>query len=56
LRGNIGALRKLTFILCAGEASTALRVTSAPLPAVVGMAMNGAGACSMGCALPMTSR
>ena len=34
-------LRRLAFTPCCGEASTALRVTSAPVPDVVGMAMHG---------------
>ncbi len=38
-RGSISGLRRLTFTRCSGEAKTALRVTSAPVPAVVGMAM-----------------
>ena len=43
-RGNMEALRRLAFTRCSGEPSTALRVTSEPVPAVVGTAMNGAGA------------
>ena len=42
IRGNIDGLRRLTLTAWAGEAITALRVTSAPVPAVVGMATQGA--------------
>ena len=55
-RANISGLRILAFTLCAGKPSTALRVTSAPVPAVVGMAMNGNGGFSKGRAWPITSR
>jgi len=41
---------------CSGESSTALRVTSAPVPAVVGMAMYGAAGRVIGCPRPITSR
>ena len=41
-RGSMRGLRRLTLTRCSGEPSTALRVTSAPVPAVVGMAMKGA--------------
>ena len=44
MRGSMSALRRLTFTRCSGECSTALRVTSAPVPAVVGTAMKGNGA------------
>ena len=47
-RGSISGLRRLTLTRCSGEASTALRVTSAPVPAVVGTAMNGAEGRSSG--------
>ena len=40
-RGIISGLRRLALIRCAGEASTALAVTSAPVPAVVGTATQG---------------
>ena len=40
--GNINGLRMLTLTRCCGEPNTALRVTSDPVPAVVGMAMYGA--------------
>gem|GEM_PF-7011824 len=40
--------RKLTLIPCLGAMSTALRVTSAPVPAVVGMAMSGAAGLAKG--------
>ncbi len=39
-----------------GEAMTALRVTSEPVPAVVGMAIKGRGACVRLLPPPMTSR
>ena len=35
----MSGLRRLTLTRCSGEASTALRVTSEPVPAVVGIAM-----------------
>jgi hypothetical protein len=44
----MSGLRRLTFTLCSGEPSTALRVTSAPVPAVVGMAMKGRGGFASG--------
>ena len=56
LVGSISGLRRLTFTRCSGEASTALRVTSAPVPAVVGTAMTGRGGLVNGSARPMTSR
>ena len=40
--GIIWALRRLTFTRSSSASMTALRVTSAPVPAVVGIAMNGA--------------
>ena len=40
-RGSMSGLRRLAFTPCSGEASTALLVTSEPVPAVVGMATNG---------------
>ncbi len=40
-RGIISALRRLALTRCAGAASTALAVTSAPVPAVVGTATQG---------------
>ncbi len=55
-RGSIQALRRLTLTRCWWEASTALRVTSDPVPAVVGMAMKGSGGLISGWPLPMTSR
>ena len=46
----------LAFTLCWGDARTALRVTSDPVPAVVGTAMNGTGAWANGWLPPTTSR
>ena len=54
--GSMDTLRRLTLTRCAGEASTALRVTSAPVPAVVGMAIMGAQALASGWPRPTTSR
>ena len=45
-RGSIKGLRRLTLKRCSGDASTAFRVTSAPVPAVVGMAITGTAAAS----------
>ncbi len=47
--GNRNGLRRLAFTRCAGDANTALRVTSAPDPAVVGRAKNGAEGRVRGC-------
>ena len=55
-RGSMDALRKLALTRCSVLASTALRVTSEPVPAVVGMAITGSDACSSGCPRPTTSR
>ena len=44
----MAALRRLAFTRCPGDASTALRVTSEPVPAVVGTAIDGAGVRSNG--------
>ena len=49
-------LRKLTFTRCFGDASTALRVTSAPVPAVVGIAMKGTEGSVRDLPWPITSR
>ena len=43
MRGTMFGLRKLTFNACSGEVSTAFRVASAPVPAVVGIARKGRG-------------
>jgi hypothetical protein len=43
----------LTLALCSVDISTELRVTSAPVPAVVGGATNGDGAFSNDCPLPI---
>jgi len=40
-RGSINGLRRLALTWCSGTASTALAVTSAPVPAVVGTATQG---------------
>ena len=40
-RGSINGLLRLTLTWCSREASTALRVTSDPVPAVVGTAIKG---------------
>ena len=55
-RGSIVGLRRLALMPCSGEASTALRVTSAPVPAVVGMAMQGNDGCVSDWPRPTTSR
>ncbi len=55
-RGIIVALRRLAFTPCSGDASTALRVTSDPVPAVVGIATTGHDGLSSGRPRPMTSR
>ena len=55
-RGSISGLRRLAFTRCSGEDSTALRVTSEPVPAVVGMATKGAEGRAIGCPRPTTSR
>ncbi len=49
-------LRTLTLTRCSGEASTALRVTSLPVPAVVGMAITGSAGLASGWPRPITSR
>ncbi len=48
--------RRLTFTPCSGERITALRVTSVPVPAVVGMAMHGTEDFVSASPRPMTSR
>ena len=55
-RGRRCGLRRLALQRWAGEASTALRVTSAPVPAVVGMAIQGADGRPSGAPRPMISR
>ena len=47
----MSGLRRLTFTRSSSAISTAFRVTSAPVPAVVGMAMNGAERSVSGCAV-----
>ncbi len=54
--GSIKGLRKLTLSRCPGEVRTELRVTSAPVPAVVGIASIGAGGRAKALPPPMTSR
>ena len=54
--GSISGLRKLTLRRCSGEARTEFRVTSEPVPAVVGMAINGAEGRVNAFPLPMISR
>ena len=56
MRGSIIGLRRLAFTPCSADPSTAFRVTSDPVPAVVGTAIIGNGGLSNGCALPITSR
>ncbi len=56
IRGNMCGLRRLAFTRCFGEASTELRVTSEPEPAVVGTAMKGADGHVRGRPWPTTSR
>ena len=52
---SISPLRKLTFTRCSGDPSTAFRVTSDPVPAVVGIAMKGALRLVISCPRPMIS-
>jgi hypothetical protein len=54
-RGNINGLRRLTFTRCSGEPNTALRVTSEPVPAVVGIATYGTAGFVNGLPAPMIS-
>ena len=54
--GSIDGLRRLTFTRASSTMSTALRVTSAPVPAVVGMAIVGTEGSASGRARPTTSR
>ena len=54
--GNIRALRMLTLTLCSGTPRTAFRVTSAPVPAVVGIATCGAQSRASALPAPTTSR
>ena len=55
-RGIISVLRRLALTRCAGEARTALAVTSAPVPAVVGTATQGTAGWVMARPDPTTSR
>ena len=55
-RGNIPSERRLAFTPCSGERNTALRVTSLPVPAVVGTAIIGTDGCVRGCPRPTISR
>jgi len=54
--GNMSGLRRLAFKPCSGEARTALGVTSAPVPAVVGKATHGTDGLSIRRPSPITSR
>ena len=54
--GYIRGSRNETFTPASGRPMTALRVTSAPVPAVVGSATRGRGAASSGRPRPTTSR
>jgi hypothetical protein len=54
--GITSALRRLALTRCPDEASTALAVTSAPVPAVVGTATQGTAGRVMVRPDPMTSR
>src|SRR5262249_61656022 len=54
--GIMRGLRRLALRPCAGEASTALAVTSAPVPAVVGTATHGTAGSGVLLPEPMTSR
>ena len=55
-RGIISGLRRLAFSPCSGAARTALAVTSAPVPAVVGTATQGADGRVIAWPDPMISR
>ena len=55
-RGIIIGLRRLALSRCSGTASTALAVTSAPVPAVVGTATNGRAGWVIFWPAPTTSR
>jgi len=55
-RGSMKAWRRLTLTRSAGDPSTALRVTSLPVPAVVGIVMHGRDGCVSGWPRPTTSR
>ena len=52
----MSGLRRLAFTPCSGDASTAFFVTSEPVPAVVGTAMNGSDGRVSGWPRPTTSR
>ena len=52
----MAAPRRLALTRCSGEASTALAVTSAPVPAVVGTATHGTDGRVIARPAPMTSR
>ena len=54
--GRQSGLRRLAFTPCSGDPSTAFRVTSEPVPAVVGAAIKGIGSLSNVLPLPITSR
>ena len=54
--GSMRSSRRLTLRCCSGTLITAFFVTSAPVPAVVGMATNGSGLASNRRPVPTTSR
>ena len=54
-QGIMVRLRRLAFTRFAGEARTALAVTSAPVPAVVGTAINGTDGRVIARPAPITS-
>ena len=56
MRGIIVTFRRLALTLWAGEANTALRVTSEPVPAVVGIARIGKESFASVFPRPTTSR
>jgi hypothetical protein len=55
-RASMRGLRRLTLMPSPGDASTALRVTSDPVPAVVGTAMKGTDVAASGCPAPSPRR
>ena len=54
-RASIEGCRMLTLTPCSGELTTPFMVTSEPVPAVVGTAMNGSGVRAGGRPAPITS-
>ena len=55
-RASMSGLRRLALTPCSGDVSTAFFVTSEPVPAVVGTAMNGSDGRASGWPRPTTSR